>query len=192
MKNALPFVLLILACFGLSPRANAGTEAGAFGNGNAASFKAKLLAAITRADRIVVTEHSLASDLRDPKTYRPLSEDEIIYGSRELDDKERLSFAAIVSDLIEEPKDNPSLCIFAPHHTVRFFSRGENYAVMNICFGCGQITWGEGPVFNPRWLIPGLSVLVKQIGFEPKRDWRSLAEMHSPWLSAPGAVGPGG
>jgi len=168
MRTLLAFALFIVTC-GSALQTRAGEQ----------PFKSQLLDAIHAADRIVVTEHSLATDLPDPKTRRPLSENEIVYGSRELDAKEKQSFATIISKPDEDITGRQSLCIFAPHHTIRFYSHDENFSVMNICFGCGQVQWNEGVVFNPHWLVPSLAAFVQQIGFQPRRDWQSLAETHA-------------
>jgi len=181
MNRFAPWIsLTLLAIAGCSQRQSPSEgenfNAGIFGSRG----KSELLDTIRRSDRIVVTEHSYRGDLYDPQTGKsPMPDDDLLYGTRDLDERQRQNFATIVGGLNEGAEHLASLCIFQSHHSIRFYLHDENLAVMNICFTCGQVDW-NGNFFTPPWLIGGLSEFIEQIGFQPKRDWRALAEEHKP------------
>lgn len=159
MNKLATFVLLVLAIGICSPRAGAET-----------SFKSDLLDTISKSDRIVVTEHSSRWDVKDPP------DDDIVYGTRELSEQQKRFLAAMIDGLQENPKVY-SLCMLESHHTIKFYSHDEPLALLDICFKCGDVAW-KGAVFGPRWLIGSLASFIKELGFEPKRDWQALAEEH--------------
>ena len=159
MNKRATYALLLLAIGIFSPRADGET-----------SFKAELLDTISKSDRIVVTEHSIRDDVKDPP------DDDIVYGTRELNEQQKRSLAAMIEGLQEKPNVY-SLCILEPHHTIKFYSNDEPLALLDICFKCGDVQWRDA-VFGPHWLMGGLASFIKEVGFEPKRDWRVLAAEH--------------
>ena len=68
-------------------------------SGQGALFKANLLSAIERADKIVITEHSNQNDYFDYEDPKPYQGPVVEYGQVELTAKQRADFAAIISAL---------------------------------------------------------------------------------------------
>ena len=138
-------------------------------------FKADLLSVISRADRIIITEHSNKNDYSDPDAGVVYQGPVIKYGQVELNDKQKADFSSVIISLSNETQDAFAACIFDPHHTIQFYSGGKLSDTMEVCFQCGQVEW-KGNTRTPPWSIySGLSRVVKSVGLSPERDWRKLA-----------------
>lgn len=143
-----------------------------------------LSAMIRHSDRIIVTEHSWEMDVFDPDTGKSLIPEEITYGARELTAAQKQMFLNTVENLDPKTQDAFSACVTEVHHTVSFFAHGRLVSSMGICFQCGEVVW-DGTQATPPWsLYSGLESVVKQIGFEPKRNWFELAKQHLTEASA--------
>ena len=141
-------------------------------------FKLELAAAIRRADRIVVTEHSYELDAYDVVANRSLIAEPIVYATRETDARQRRQFARIAEQLAPTTQDAFSRCDFAPHHTVRFYEHGTLVSTMQVCFLCAQLRW-DAPHATPPWAVyPGLAHFFRSLGLQPHRDWRAAASEH--------------
>ena len=144
-------------------------------SGEGAVFKADLLSAIAQADKIVITEHSNRNDYYDPEDSKPYQGPIVEYGHVQLTAKYKADFAAIISALEDNTQDAFAACVFDPHHSVLFYAGGKLSSTMEICFECGQVEW-SGSTKTPPWSIySGLSLVVKNVGLSPDRDWRKLA-----------------
>ena len=139
-------------------------------------FKADLLNAISRADKIVITEHSNKNDYSDPDVGVIYHGPEIKYGQAELSEEQRAEFSSVISGLSDETQDAFAACICAPHHSIQFYVDGKLSDKIEVCFMCGKIEW-QGNTRTPPWSIySGLSQVVKNVGLSPGRDWRKLAK----------------
>lgn len=138
-------------------------------------FRDRLADAIDSADHIVVTEHSFEYDAFDGNSDKPLLPDDIVYDARELDASQRRSFRAAVAGVDPAKPDAVPACVFAPHHTIRFYAAAKLVSTMKICFQCGQVEWDANRGSAPPALVGGLHDLVRGIGLRPERDWAALA-----------------
>ena len=161
---------ILLAAFlmaGFEPQPNGGRE-----------YRDALSAMIRGSDRIIVTEHSWAYDLLEPNSMASLIPEEIVYGTRDLSPAQKAMFLNSIERLDPTTQDSFPGCVAEVHHTIRFFAHGSLVSRMDICFHCGQVDW-DGTTATPPWsLYSALSFVVKQIGFEPERDWTELAKQH--------------
>lgn len=181
MRNTLATVLLVLASAACQPRAEPiqSTQAAQADDREGREYKAALSAMIKRADKIVVTEHSFQDDLYDEDTGKSLIPNEVVYGTRELNQQQKNLFLSTIDGLNPTTQDAFPACIFEPHHTVTFFADGKLISSMEICFQCGQVEWDATKATPPWSLYSGLATFIKAIGFEPERDWTALAKQHS-------------
>jgi hypothetical protein len=134
--------------------------------------------AIRSADKIVVAEHSHDLDVFDEETGRSLVSRQLVYGVKELSKGHREKFLSTIERLDPKTQDEFPACIFEPHHSVSFYSRGEILSTMEICFVCGQLSWDATKATPPWSIYPGLASFIKAIGFEPERDWSTVARDH--------------
>jgi hypothetical protein len=140
-----------------------------------------LSAMIRASDRIIVTEHSSPLDAVDPDSLAfLLPEGGVVYGTRELSHAQRRMFLATVESLDPTTQDAFAACAPVVHHTVRFYAGRRLMSAMGICFQCGQVLWRETKATPPWALYPGLASVMRQIGFQPERDWKALAMKHLP------------
>jgi hypothetical protein len=141
-------------------------------------FKADLLDAINRADKIIITEHSNENDYYDPDAKMQYQGPFAQYGKVELSVKQKADFSAIISGLSNDTQDTFSACIFDPHHSIQFHSSGKLSSTMEICFMCDQVEWKGSPNIPPGSIYSGLSQFVVNVGLSPERDWRKLVKAH--------------
>jgi hypothetical protein len=174
-------VLFVVACG--KPPATVSNELDARpDNGDGRLYIAELANAIRAADRIVVSEHSIAYDMVDEVTQPQLPTDyqPVIYAAYELTPRQRADFLDTVTRLAPRTQDSFTSCIFEPHHTIAFYREGEQTSAIDICFQCGDVRWNGTERANPWSLVAGLHTLVAGFGMhtERDRDWRPLAKAH--------------
>lgn len=147
-------------------------------SGDGAIYKEKLVAAIRSSDSIRLAEHSHWSDFshlddEDPANQAPV----YLYRSQTLPDASRATFLKKAEDLPPDTINYFAACIFAPHHTIEFQKEGKVTSTMEICFQCGQVEWTGAPDERlPEHLIRMLEEFVSESGYEPDRDWRTVAD----------------
>jgi hypothetical protein len=140
------------------------------------NYRDSLLAAIDRADQIVVTEHSSPWDAFDIKTHRSRIEGEYEYGRVTLTDAQKAEFRETIGAVSVATQSWASACIPEFHHTVRFFEGGALKSTLQICFQCSQVEWDaiQG-VSPPGAIYDTLEKAISSVGLNPKRDWKRLA-----------------
>lgn len=139
-------------------------------------FKKDLKSLIGRADRIVVTEHSNQFDFWNENMKESDIPAPITYQTIALNKKQILLLHEMADSLGGDALGAPPACIFEPHHTITFFAKGSQISAMVICFECSQIQWDGTKSQPPQMLHRALAGFIKEIGLEPNRDWRSLAQ----------------
>lgn len=174
MKNHLCiFFLIFLTVCACSPKTPTSTQTAVI---SPKTYKDDLLNTINSSDKIIVTEHSNPFDIWDKESNQSLVPNDIVYKRKEIDKGEKEEFFEIINKLDGELQNGASMCIFEPHHTIEFYSKGKLLSKMEICFVCDHVNW-SGSKFNPPWsLYRGLEDFLKKSGFEPKRDWASIAK----------------
>ena len=147
-------------------------------NGEGRLYIAELAEAIEKADRIVVTEHSIDDDILDVETQqqRPASYVPVIYVTKELTPTQRANFLDSVRSMPPKTQDAFTACIFEPHHTITFYHAGKPTSAINVCFQCGDIQWDGSRKTQPWSLVPTLGKLITSLGMQEERDWRALAQ----------------
>jgi len=162
MKRLIALSLMVLA--------GCGSE-----RGGGRDYITDLTDTIRHADRIVVTEHSSPLDFMTPESTEFPQKDEIVYGTRELTSSQKAHFLRVIEKLDPTTKDAFAACVPVVHHSIHFFAHEKLLSTMDVCFECGDVAW-QGSKATPPWsLQSGLAVVVKDIGFQPERDWAALA-----------------
>lgn len=138
-------------------------------------YRDALAAAIGRADRIVVTEHSSPWDGLNKESRATLAERELVYETVELSKAQREAFQRTIQKLDPKTDNGESACIPLWHHTVRFYENGHLASTMKICFVCGHLDWDGIKVTRPRAIFDGLREVISDLGLHPKREWHVLA-----------------
>ena len=177
MRKITAALLLILASAGCQPRA----ETAALAQGDDREGRAyitELSNMIRGSDRIVVTEHSFQDDAYDADSGKSLIPNDVIYGTRQLTSQQRELFLSTINQLDPKTQDAFPACIFEPHHTIRFYAGDKLKSTMDICFQCGQVEWDATSTTPPWSLYSGLATFIKDVGFQPERDWAALARRH--------------
>lgn len=183
MKKTAAFLLLaflLCACERHAPAIPSGAAAAKpqEADREGRQYRQELTELIRKSDRIVVTEHSYEYDAYDMDAGKSLIDDEIVYGTRELDAAQKAFFLSTIEALDPKTQDAIAACIFEPHHTIEFYAAGKLASTMDICFQCGQVEWDKTRASPPWALYSGLAAVVEHIGFSPDRDWATLAKRH--------------
>lgn len=137
-------------------------------------FKRSLLAAIERADRIIVREHSDPMDFYEGGESLPAAPEKT-YIRRELSGFQKRRFASLVRAMSPVTQEAFPACIPEYHHTIRFVDKARRTRTMKICFRCGQLEFEGARTSPPASIYTTLSSFVHEIGMVPKRDWEKLA-----------------
>lgn len=137
-------------------------------------FKADLIAAITHADRIVITEHAFQPgpggevDLDHQK----------VYASKDLDKKQKPKFLASIKSMdarVADASADSAECAFEPHHAIQFFdAAGWPRGILEVSFECGEVFWEGSHGEVPAALAKTLETLVTSVGLTPKKDWGAM------------------
>ncbi|MBV8033549.1 hypothetical protein [Roseateles sp.] len=149
-----------------------------------ASYLAALIAAIHDSGRIVVTEHSFELDAYDMNQGKSLLPGTVVYRTVELSPAQKATLLQSIERLDSKTQDAVPACIFEPHHTIHFHTKGRLRSTMRICFACSQMQWDETSATPPWALYRVLHDAIKALGLEPERDWRALAREHLRKLSS--------
>ncbi|WP_146204354.1 hypothetical protein [Massilia glaciei] len=137
-------------------------------------FQRSLLAAIERADRIIVREHSDPMDFDDGGETLPAAPEKT-YVRKELSGFQKLRFASLVRAMSPVTQDAFPACIPEYHHTIGFIDKARRTRTVKICFRCGQLEFEGARTSPPASIYTTLSIFVHEIGMVPKRDWEKLA-----------------
>ena len=140
-----------------------------------AKYREALVALIRKSDRVVVTEHSDPLDLFDHVAKKSEIAEPIVYAEHELTVAQQELFATTIEGLDPKTQDAFSSCIPVVHHTFHFYSNNRLTDRIDVCFLCSQIMWPGVKVVPPWSLYSGLERVLVQFGFQPKRDWPTLA-----------------
>lgn len=139
-------------------------------------FKADLIAAITHADRIVITEHAF-----EPGPGGEVDLDhQKVYASKDLDKKQKPKFLASIKSMdarVADVSADSAECAFEPHHAIQFFdAAGWPRGILEISFECGEVFWEGSHGEVPAALAGTLEALVTSVGLKPRQDWKALAK----------------
>jgi len=151
------------------------------GNADASPYKADLLSAISKADRIIVIEHSDRFDGMDAYVEgkadpQPLPI--VTYHKQEMSAAQRKIFATRIDAMPARAEEAAPACTFQHRHTFQFYSGATLISTMQICFQCGQLRW-DGSSYNaPRNIYSELKKMVIEMGLTPERDWDQLRLSH--------------
>ena len=143
--------------------------------GDGLEYRDALAAAIARADRIVVTEHSSPLDATDKVSHELLTEHEFVYETVNLTPVQRQAFRQTIEQLDPKTQHWASACIPLWHHTVRFYEQGNLASTMRICFVCGHVDWDGSEVTHPGSIHDGMRKVITDLGLHPEREWHVLA-----------------
>lgn len=146
-------------------------------------FTRELLAAMARAERIIISEHSFESDFGSNAAARNTGR--VTYASVELNAQQKTNLRAMIASADEllqaaarvpEPSGGYAVtaCIFDPHHTIFFIRNGKPDGELSICFECSKLAWNDD-AGAPQALMGALPAYLEQIGLQPKRDWDAMA-----------------
>lgn len=141
-------------------------------------FIKNLSAAIKSSDRVVVTEHSNQFDFDQLDIRSTLDPQEVLYGTKDLSHWQTFLLKTIVTNASAEGSGLYSFCTFQPHHTIYFYKEKQLLNKLEICFECGDVLLPGTTTSSRPSLISLLSSFIEYIGFQPKRDWKSLAKVH--------------
>ena len=144
-------------------------------NANGAKFKQDLERAVATSDRIVVLEHSHASDFTGivPTASKPPY---YSYGSRVLSSSATADFQARVRNLTAY-NSRPSNRQFQPHHTIKFYSAGRLKSSMLVSFGINEVRWNGSRHTASQDIIRAVGPVIANAGFRTSRDWNGLARI---------------
>lgn len=141
-------------------------------------YRDRLAAAIARADRIVVTEHSSPWDARNESS-ESLAPQDIVYSAVTLSAQQREQFGDAIERMSTITQDWMSGCLPAWHHTVSFYEQDRLASTMKICFECSQVQWDGGDgLTHPKSIHEVLRNFVANTGLHPHREWRQLVLEH--------------
>ena len=101
-----------------------------------------------------------------------------MYGTRELYVSQKEFLLSKVRSLDPKPQEWSSVCLFEPHHTMRFYAADKLTSTMEICFKRSQVEWTATKANPPGSLYSGLAQFIESIGLSPDRDWSALAKEH--------------
>lgn len=138
-------------------------------------YQEALLAAIDAADRIEVIEHSDKMDFKGGAGGAPDKVPFLIYRQLTLTPDQTQAFRKDVAAMAVKTQDAFPLCIFVPHHTIRFYSKNQLQSELQICFQCSMTSWPATDKTNPWSLIPTLKKMIERVGLDSERDWKKLA-----------------
>lgn len=144
-------------------------------NNNGPKFKEDLVKEISRADRIVVLQHSHPSDFAKlitdgskPPTYS--------YGSRVMSSTTKADFLYRVRNLSAYNgalSDKP----FQSHHTLKFYKNGRLTSTMRAAFGTNEVRWNGSNYIPSRDIIRTVGTVIANTGYRLHRDWANLAKI---------------
>ena len=146
------------------------------GNSNGNLFKADLERAIINSDRIVVLQHSHASDFSSFIS-NPSKAPYYSYGSRILSSSAKSSFLNRVRNLSAYNRAGSSTNQFTPHHTIKFYTAGHLKSTMSVCFGCSNVKWNGSRHTPSQDILRAISPTIANAGFSTNRDWDGLARI---------------
>lgn len=132
-----------------------------------AIYKNALIAEIRQSDRVLVEEHAWLADKNG--SYDLYNQK--VYASHELDASQKVALLTSIESMESTIPEYARGCALVPHHAIRFYSSNRLRGIMEICFACGDIVWEHAPGTTPIALIDVLEKLIKDAGFEPRRDW---------------------
>jgi hypothetical protein len=156
-----------------------------FKPGDGALFRNSLVDLIRQSERIVVTEHSDPADSFDAQTMKSRIEVPIVYGTRQLTERQRAFFLETIETLNPKTQNSFSACVPVVHHTIDFYSKDVLRDTVRVCFQCNQVMWSGSRATPPGALYSALAKVVEEVGLSPRRDWRALAEQN-PAMPRPG------
>ncbi len=154
-------------------------------NKDGSSYKKSLEAAISRADRIVVVEHSHQSDFYGlvPTTIAVPS---YKYGSKDLTPEDKSAMLIDVRRMRSAGKIANQNCSIAPHYTIELYEHGRLSSKMKICFQCNDVAWGGANGIVPADLLSALAPAIRSAGFSTTNDWRvKAASRYTPQEAKP-------
>ena len=140
--------------------------------GQGAAYKADLLKAIRQASKIVVTEHS--SEMDFVQTAQTVTQKERVYRTVTLTKSDRDNFINLIEKTPDETQQLFSACIFDPHHTIYFYTKGKLASKLDICFECGQQQWAGTKNTPPSSIYGSLAKFIQSTGLQPEREWLDL------------------
>ena len=142
-------------------------------------YKARLLATIAKADRIVVNEHSYAFDgvdMRYDGTNTPQPKPVVIYKEVTMTAAQKQRFGSAVSAMPAATTGAVPACIFEGRHTIQFYVKDKLDSALDICFHCGQLEWkGNDNLLFPDAMVGTLKTVIEDMGLTPARDWDRYA-----------------
>lgn len=144
-------------------------------NNNGAKFKQDLERTIANSDRIVVLQHSHASDFKGivaSSSKAPYYS----YGSRVLSTGAKADFLSRVSHL-SAYNSRPSNREFEPHHTIKFYSGGRLKSTMLVSFGINEVRWNGSKHVASQDIMRAIGPVVSNAGYRTSRDWNGLAKI---------------
>lgn len=147
-----------------------------------APYKARLLAAIANADRIVLNEHSYkfdGVDMRDEGANTPQPKPVVTYAEVTMTSAQKARFASMIAAMPAAASGDLPFCIFEGRHSIQFHVKGKLDSTLDICFHCGQLAWnGNDQLVAPDAVVKTLKAVIQDAGLTPVRDWNRYAIEH--------------
>jgi hypothetical protein len=140
-------------------------------------LRESLSAALARADRVVVVEHSDPVDFVQAKPTSSSSRTPRIYRSVELDAPAKVALQSAVQQMSTKSADSP-FCILEVHHTIELYVKEKLESRIDVCFQCGQVVWSAAEYPIPEGLLSALTPTILNSGMQGRRDWAALAVQH--------------
>jgi hypothetical protein len=145
-------------------------------NAKATKFKSDLIAAVSKAHRIDVVEHSWLYDFYDGRGELIKDPPQIDYKRTQLTPEQKASFYAVLEKMAESPKTMFAACIFEPHHSIELIRDNGKKSVIRICFKCDDTEWDGSDGTAPEVFQKEVQQFIAPLGFQVSRDWHELAK----------------
>lgn len=142
----------------------------------ATKFKSDLMAAVSKAHRIEVVEHSWLCDFHDARGELIKDPPHIVYKRTELTPEQQERFHMAFERMAASPKTMFSACIFEPHHSIELISVNGSKSVIRICFRCDDTEWDGSDGTAPEEFQKVVQQFIAPLGFQVSRDWHELAK----------------
>ncbi len=142
----------------------------------ATRFKSDLIAAVSKAHRIDVVEHSWRYDFHDGRGELINDPPQIVYKRTELTPEQKGRFHVVLEQMAESPQTMFSACVFEPHHSIELISDNGSKSVIRICFKCGDTEWDGSDGTAPELFQKVVQKFITPLGFQVSRDWEELAK----------------
>ncbi len=140
------------------------------------AFKTDLSYSLRNAKTISIVEHPWIYDIPAENERYPDSPPDFEYMRINLTAEQMGQMIELIEKMPPDPKDEFSLCIFDPHHTIEITRHSDVTSFLRVCFGCGDTEWADSAGTAPKLFQGVLRSFIEPLGFQAFRDWADLAK----------------